>query len=77
MDILPGGVKLHNVEEFVPRLGCSQIHIASFIQKFDPSVGQKPHVFFGSASKSIEDRYGIIDRNFVRQIREKVDSIIC
>lgn len=76
LEILPGGVKLHNVEEYTPKLGCNQIHIASFIQRFDTSVNERPHVFFGTASKSIEDRYGLIDYNFVKQIREKIDHIV-
>lgn len=75
LEILPGGVKLHNVDEYLPKLGCNQIHIASFIPQIDSSVSKRSHVYFGSASKNIEDRYNLIDESFVKSIRNIADNI--
>ncbi|GKU27036.1 copper homeostasis protein CutC [Clostridium folliculivorans] len=75
LEILPGGIKIHNVEEYAPKLGCDQIHIASFIEQIDLSVKQKPHVFFGNASKNAEDKYNLINHEFVKKIRDVVDKI--
>lgn len=74
IEILPGGVKRHNIEDTIFKLNCNQIHIASYVTKFDNSVALKPNVFFGAASKGIEDRYDILDFDFVSEIIEKVNN---
>jgi copper homeostasis protein len=74
MEILPGGVKRHNIEDTIFKLNVNQIHIASYVTKVDNSVALKPHVFFGAASKGIEDRYDILDFDFVTEIIRKVNK---
>lgn len=76
IEILPGGVKTYNVEDIVPKLKCNQVHVASFITRYDTSVSGKSHVFFGNLSKSMEDRFNLIDGDFVKIIRQKLDNII-
>lgn len=75
IEILPGGAKIHNVENVIEKTGCSQIHIASYVTMTDNSAIGRPNVYFGSALRPPEDRYELVDYNFVEAIRNKVDTL--
>ena len=70
IQILPGGMSPRNAARLVPRIGCSQIHIASFTRRTDPSSRGNPEVYFGSALYPPEDGYELTDRSFVAGVRE-------
>jgi copper homeostasis protein len=75
IEVLPGGVKIYNIESTLVNISCNQVHIANYVTQIDKSVRQRPHVFLGSASHGCEDRYELINYDFVKEIRDKLDSL--
>lgn len=71
IQILPGaGVNLKNVDDIVSRTGCDQIHVARFRQYTDPSTGNNRDIFYGGALYPPEDRYDVIDGDYIAEIRK-------
>lgn len=75
IEILVGGVKPYNIESTVAKLGCNQVHIASFVSKVDLSVASRPHVFFGSELRPPEDRYNLADCGYIKAICDKLGKL--
>lgn len=71
IQILPGaGVNLKNVDAIMERTGCDQVHVARFRQYTDPSTGNNRDIFYGGALYPPEDRYDVIDGDYIAQIRQ-------
>ena len=71
IQILPGaGVNLKNVDAIIERTGCDQIHVAKFRQYTDPSTGNNRDIFYGGALYPPEDRYDVIDGDYISEIRK-------
>lgn len=71
IQILPGaGVNLKNVDAIIERTGCDQIHVAKFRQYTDPSTDNNREIFYGGALYPPEDRYDVIDGDYIAQIRK-------
>ena len=70
IQILPGaGVNLKNIDKIVEYTGCDQIHVAKFRQYADPSTANNRDIFYGGALYPPEDRYDVIDGDYIAQIR--------
>ncbi|MBQ8109119.1 MAG: copper homeostasis protein CutC, partial [Clostridia bacterium] len=71
IQILPGaGVNLKNVDRIIEYTGCDQIHVARFRQYTDPSTANNRDIFYGGALYPPEDRYDVIDGDYVAEIRK-------
>ena len=71
IQIMPGaGVNLKNVDRIVEATGCDQIHVARFRNVMDASTANNPDIFFGSALYPPEDRYSVIDGDYIAKMRE-------
>lgn len=71
IEILPGGgIRPHNVRAVVEQTGAKQVHLSAFVQKFDHSTQNRPHITFGGARPLAEDQYDLIDRNIIQSISE-------
>ena len=70
IQIMPGaGVNLKNVDKIVEFTGCDQIHVAKFRQYVDPSTANNRDIFYGGALYPPEDRYDVIDGDYIGEIR--------
>ena len=73
IQILPGaGVSLRNVERLVAETGCDQVHVAKFRSYTDPSTAGNPDIFYGGALYPPEDRYDVIDGDYIAAVRAKL-----
>ena len=72
IEVLPGGMTPRNAPRLVAHIGCTQVHVASWTRRVDPSSRGNPEVYFGSALYPPEDSYELTDRSFVRGVREAV-----
>ncbi len=72
IEILPGGMTPRTAPRLIAQIGCSQIHVASFTRRTDPSSRANPDVYFGSALYPPEDSYELTDRAFVAGVRKAV-----
>ena len=71
IQILPGGgVRLNNVDRIVGYTGCDQIHLGRSRQAVDPSTSDTGGIHFGGALYPPEDRYGIVDGDYIGEIRK-------
>jgi len=71
IQILPGaGVNLKNVDSIIERTGCDQIHVARFRQALDPSTANNRDIFYGGALYPPEDRYDVIDGDYIGELRK-------
>ena len=71
IQILPGaGINLKNVDRVVQATGCDQIHIGWFRRCSDPSTANNRDIFYGGALYPPEDRYDMIDADYISQIRQ-------
>lgn len=63
IEILPGGgIRAHNVREVVARTGSTQVHLAPFSSREDPSTRQRPEIGYGE--------HRTIDRAAVAEVVE-------
>ena len=70
IQILPGaGVNLKNVDKIMEFTGCDQVHVARFKQALDPSTANNRDIFYGGALYPPEDRYDVIDGDYISAIR--------
>ena len=73
IQIMPGaGVNLRNVDKIVEATGCDQIHVARFRDVMDTSTAANQDIFFGGALYPPEDRYSVIDGDYIGQIRARL-----
>ena len=73
IQIMPGaGVNLKNVDRIVEATGCDQIHLAHFRNVMDTSTAGNRDIFFGGALYPPEDRYSVIDGDYIAQIRQRL-----
>ena len=73
IQIMPGaGVNLKNVDRIVDATGCDQIHVARFRDVMDTSTAGNRDIFFGGALYPPEDRYSVIDGDYIAQIRQRL-----
>ena len=73
IQIMPGaGVTLKNVDRIVAATGCDQIHVARFRDVMDPSTANNRDIFFGGALYPPEDRYSVIDGDYIARVRERL-----
>ena len=73
IQIMPGaGVNLKNVDRIVEATGCDQIHVARFRDVMDTSTAGNRDIFFGGALYPPEDRYSVIDGDYIAQIRQRL-----
>ena len=73
IQIMPGaGVNLRNVDKIVEATGCDQIHVARFRDVMDASTAANRDIFFGGALYPPEDRYSVIDGDYIGQIRARL-----
>jgi len=73
IQIMPGaGVNLKNVDRIVEATGCDQIHVARFRDVMDASTANNRDIFFGGALYPPEDRYSVIDGDYIGQIRARL-----
>ena len=71
IQILPGaGVNLKNVDRILEVTGCDQIHVAKFRQYTDPSTANNRDIFYGGALYPPEDRYDVIDGDYIGEMRK-------
>ena len=69
--IMPGaGVSLKNVDRIVEATGCSEIHVAQFRTRMDTSTAHNADIYFGGALYPPEDRYSVIDGDYIAQVRK-------
>ena len=73
IQILPGaGVSLRNVERLVAETGCDQVHVARFRSWTDTSTSANPEIFYGGALYPPEERYDVIDGDYIAALRAKL-----
>lgn len=73
IEILPGGgVTLRNMDAILEKTGCAAIHVAKFRQYTDPSTAGNPEIFYGGALYPPEDRYDVIDGDYVAEVRKRL-----
>jgi len=76
IEILPaGGIDRFTVADVVARTGCDQVHASLTTLKGDGSTRARPHVSFGSALGSPEDRFTTTDAAAVADLRHRLDRM--
>jgi len=70
IQILPGGgIKAHNVADFIADTGCDAVHLSGHMALCDPSTQGRAAIHFGSALYPPEDRYAMIDADYIRSVQ--------
>ena len=70
IEIMPGaGVNLKNVDKIVEATNCKAIHVARYRDCADTSCQNNRDIFFGGALYPPEDRYSVIDGDYIGRIR--------
>lgn len=73
IQIMPGaGVSLKNVDRIIGTTGCDQIHVARFRNVMDTSTAGNRDIFFGGALYPPEDRYSVIDGDYIASMRARL-----
>ena len=73
IQIMPGaGISLKNVDRIVEATGCDQIHVARFRNVMDTSTAGNRDIFFGGALYPPEDRYSVIDGDYISSMRARL-----
>lgn len=74
IEILPGGgIRLGNVDRVTAATGCTQVHLSGHKAVADPSVSGNPGIHFGGALYPPEDRFSLIDRDYISAVRGKLE----
>lgn len=75
IEVLPAGrIRPDNVAEVVAATGCTQVHLSAFSRRIDPSV-RNPDIRFGSDASLAGAEFERTDRELVREMRERLDSL--
>ena len=73
IQIMPGaGVNLKNVDKIIEATGCDQVHVARFRALSDPSTANNRDIFYGGALYPPEDRYDVIDGDYIARLSERL-----
>lgn len=69
IQILPGaGITARNFSRIIEQTGATQIHVAAHRPMFDNSVSNNRSIFYGGCLYPPEDRFNIIDRDYIGSI---------
>ena len=69
IEILPGaGITLKNIDRIVSETGCDQVHVAHYKPYSDSSVNNNREIFYGGALYPPEDRFNMVDRDYISAI---------
>ncbi|MEG2656709.1 MAG: copper homeostasis protein CutC [Clostridium sp.] len=75
IEILPGGVRPHNVKWMIEDLKFNQLHVASFTKRNDYSTSAHPEVYFGSPLNPKEINYDIANYEYLREMCDNIKII--
>lgn len=74
IQILPGaGITARNMDRIITETGCDQIHLAAHRSLTDPSTRNNRAIFYGGCLYPPEDRFNIIDRDYIGGMIERLD----
>ncbi len=75
IEILPaGGLRMHNVVEFLRETGCNCVHLAPFLEQTDPSTLGNPEIEYAPTSLPKESVFHLIDRQQVADVVRLANS---
>lgn len=75
IEILPaGGLRMHNVVEFLQETGCNCVHLAPFLEQTDPSTLGNPEIEYAPTSLPKESVFHLIDRKQVADVVRLANS---
>ena len=75
IEILPGGgINRFTLADVLARTGCDQVHASLTTTKADSSTQGRPHIAFGGAFRSPEDRFSTTDADAVADLRRRLDQ---
>jgi copper homeostasis protein len=75
IEILPaGGLRMHNIKEFLAETGCNCVHLAPFIEQTDSSTLGNPEIEYAPTSLPKESVYHLIDQDQVRAVVQAVSA---
>ena len=73
IEILPGaGITARNMDRIIAETGCTQIHLAAHKPQSDTSVCNNRSIYYGGCLYPPEDRYNIIDRDYISGMVERL-----
>ena len=73
IEILPaGGLRVHNIQDFLAETGCQWVHLAPFVERVDPSTNGNPEIEFAPTSLPRESVYHLIDRAQVEAVAQSL-----
>lgn len=73
IEILPaGGLRMHNIADFLRETGCTAVHLAPFLERIDRSTLGNPEIEFAPTSLPKESVFHLIDRRQVASVLEAV-----
>jgi copper homeostasis protein len=73
IEILPaGGLRMHNIVDFLKETGCNCVHLAPFIEQIDKSTLGNPEIEYAPTSLPKESVYHLIDREQVAAVVQAV-----
>lgn len=71
IEILPGaGLNKFNVQSFIEKSGCTQVHMAAHRSMVDRSTANNRSIFYGGCLYPPEDRFNITDAEYIGRIAE-------
>ena len=74
IEILPGaGLNKMNIQSFIEKSGCTQVHMAAHRTMFDSSTSNNRSIFYGGCLYPPEDRFSITDGAYIGGIAEILD----
>lgn len=69
IEILPaGGLRMHNILDFLVQTGCFCVHLAPFIEQVDTSTSGNPEIEYAPTSLPKESVFHLIDREQVASV---------
>ena len=71
--ILPGaGITLKNAKRIVSETGAKEIHVAAYRHLTDMSTSNNRSIYYGGCLYPSEERYNIIDCDYIKGVRDEV-----
>lgn len=75
IQILPGaGITARNMDRVIAESGCTQIHLAAHRVQYDTSVSNNRSIYYGGCLYPPEDRYSLIDRDYIAGLTERLSG---
>ena len=76
IEILPaGGLRMHNIIDFISSTGSRCVHLAPFIERIDTSTLGNPEIEYAPTSLPKESTFHLIDREQVRAIADSIRDL--